>query len=117
LLQFNVTAAIKVAPRYVAGGVIAAVTAALQEAFSFSKRNFAQPVSAAEVMLTIQSVDGVVASDLSQLYGSDDPAGPSQIEPAAYLLAQPAHWDGSKIVPAQLLLINNAGIEITELKT
>ena len=117
LLQFNVTAAIKIAPRYVAGDVIAAVTAALEEAFSFPKRDFAQPVSAAEVMLTMQNVDGVVASDLSQLYGSDDPAGPSQIEPAAYLLAQPAHWDGSQIVPAQLLLINNAGIQITELKT
>jgi len=68
-------------------------------------------------MLTIQNVDGVVASDLSQLYGSDDPTGPLQIEPKPYLLAQPAHWDGNKIVPAQLLLINNAGIEITELKT
>jgi predicted phage baseplate assembly protein len=117
LLQFNVTATVKVAPRYVADDVIAAVTAALQQTFSFLKRNFAQPVSAAEVMLTIQNVVGVIASDLSRLYKSDDPEGPSQIEPAAYLLAEPAHWDGSKIVPAELLLINSAGIAITELKT
>ncbi len=117
LLQFNVAAAIKVDPRHKADDVIAAVVAALQETFSFSHRNFAQPVSAAEVMLTIQNVDGVVASNLFQLYRSDDTAGPMQIEPAPYLLAAPAHWDGAKIVPAQLLLINTAGITVTELKS
>src|SRR6202035_4848996 len=76
LLQFNLTAALKIAPRYAALDVIASVTSALKNTFSFANRNFAQPVSAAEIMLTIQNVEGVIASDLSQLYLSDDPAGP-----------------------------------------
>ena len=115
LLQFNLTAALKIAPRYAASDVIASVISALKNTFSFANRNFAQPVSAAEIMLTIQNVEGVIASDLSQLYLSDDPAGPLQTEPAPFLLARSVYWNGNDIVLAQLLLINGAGIFLKEL--
>ena len=41
---------------------------ALIEGFSFDKRDFGQPVTGAEVVQVIHSIDGVVAVDLNELY-------------------------------------------------
>ena len=72
-------------------------------------------VTAAEVVTLIQSVAGVVATDLNQLYLTTDPAGPSQIEPVPFLPAAPAHWEAGTIKPAQLLLLNPLGATLTEM--
>jgi hypothetical protein len=60
-------ATVLVDPRFVIGDVVAAVEGALLDTFSFAKRDFAQPVTGAEVVTVIQSVDGVVATNLESL--------------------------------------------------
>lgn len=116
LLLFNLTASVQVdAPRYVVDDVLAAVTTTLQSAFSFSNRAFAQPVTAAEVVTAIQQVPGVIATDLTQLYFSADPNGPTQTEPPPLLPSAPASWQNGAFQPAQLLLINVFGLTVTQL--
>ena len=115
-LTFNLSASVLIdTPRYLPADVLEAVASAFAAAFSFENRSFAQAVSAAEIVTLIQSVPGVIASDLNKLYLTTDPAGPSQIEPPPFLPAAPARWDGGVIQPAQLLLLNPLGAEFTEM--
>jgi predicted phage baseplate assembly protein len=115
LVLFNLTAALLIDPAYEADVVQRAVTTALTAAFSFGARAFAQSVSAAEVFATIQAVPGVIAVTLTQLYVSTDPGGPSQPEPPPLLAALTARLASGTLVPAQLLLINPAGLTLTEM--
>jgi hypothetical protein len=115
LLVFNLTASILIdQPTYQADVVMAQVGAALASALSFPNRAFAQSVTAAEIITLIQSVAGVIASNLRQLYLTNDPGGPSQTEPPPFLTAQPARWQGGAILPAQLLLLNPLGVSLHE---
>jgi hypothetical protein len=114
-LVFNLTASILVDPLYQASDVLPAVAVALQDAFSFTNRTFAQAVSAAEVMTMVQSVPGVVATDLTQLYFTGDHSGPGQTEPPPFLASFPARWDWGFPLLAQLLLINPLGVVLTEM--
>jgi predicted phage baseplate assembly protein len=112
-LLFNVTARIVVDSHYDQSAVLDAVNAAIVDAYSFTHRDFGQTVTAAEVVTTIQSTAGVVATDLVQLYRMDDATGPMQTAPNEFLSADRAHFAGDAIVPAQLLLVNRAGITTT----
>jgi hypothetical protein len=60
-------------------------------------------------------VPGVRACLLSQLYLSNDPSGPSQKEPPPFLPASPARWEAGAVQPAQLLLLNPAGVTLKEM--
>jgi predicted phage baseplate assembly protein len=139
-LFFNVRAQLLVdAPRFDKAAVFAAAEAALKEAFSFDRRAFAQPVTAAEVETTIQKVPGVIAVDLRELfvYGNirPMPIGMVQTVPEV-LVSLPARWAPAirplvlligparprsrqpapnRLLPAQLLLINPAGITLEEM--
>jgi uncharacterized phage protein gp47/JayE len=115
-LAFNLTAALLVDKvNHTLAGVTAAVTSALRAAFSFSARSFAEAVTEAEIVTLIQSVPGVRACTLSQLYLTSDANGPSQKEPPAFLAASPARWESGAIRPAQLLLLNHAGVTLKEM--
>ena len=117
-LTFNLSASVLVdQPRYVAETVIAQVAAALTEAFSFENRTFAQAVTAAEILTLIQSVPGVIATNLTNLYFTTDSTGPSQPEAPAFLPATPARFQGGAIQPAQLLLLNPLGVTLTEISS
>jgi hypothetical protein len=110
-----VTAAILVdQPRYEPGAVHDQVVVALTAAFSFGRRSFAQAVTAAEIMTLIQSVPGVLATTVSKLYLSTDSEGPRQTEPPGFLTAAPARWKNGAIEPAQLLLLNRLGANVTD---
>jgi predicted phage baseplate assembly protein len=61
---FNVVAALVVDEAYLFDEVSLDVQEALIDTFSFERRTFGQAVSAAEVITTIQDVEGVVAVDL-----------------------------------------------------
>ncbi len=111
---FNLKAALAVDARYVAADVLAGVQSALITAFSFDQRDFAQPVTAAEIVTVIQGVSGVIASDLNQLYRIDDPTGPQQQKPSPVLIAEPTRWQDGQILLAQLLLLNPAGVNLSE---
>jgi predicted phage baseplate assembly protein len=115
-LTFNLSASILVdQPRYVAEKVIAQVSTELATAFSFENRAFAQAVTAAEILALIQSVPGVIATTLTNLYFTTDSSGPFQSEAPAFLPSTPAHWQGGVIRPAQLLLLNPLGVILTEI--
>ncbi len=109
---FDLQARIVRDARYRWADVEAGVRLALQAAFAFSARTFAQPVTAAEVISVIQRAAGVVAADLEQLYRLDGLPGPSTIIEAAQV-----HWEAQEEAPqpAELLLINPFGIGLEEM--
>jgi predicted phage baseplate assembly protein len=117
-LFFDIEAQVLVdQPRYVAADVFAAVTAALESAFSFDARSFAQPVTASEVTAVIQSVPGVIASDLTGLFLITVPEGAARFEGLSPILcASPARLSGGSLLPAELLLVNPAGIALLEMQ-
>jgi predicted phage baseplate assembly protein len=112
-LYFKLTARIIVDPHYDSAQVVTAVRAALTDAFSFDKREFGQAVTAAAVISTIQQAAGVVATDLNQLYRSDDDQGPQQTEPAQLLIAERAKLVHGGIQPGQLLLLSPLGASLS----
>jgi Bacterial Ig-like domain/Baseplate J-like protein len=65
---FDLEAEVRIDLRYVAANVLDAVRAAILAKFSFQRRGFGQPVSAAEVVTVIQGVPGVISVDLNVLY-------------------------------------------------
>ncbi|NEP19054.1 MAG: putative baseplate assembly protein, partial [Leptolyngbya sp. SIO4C1] len=109
-LLFNVEAKIRLDARYLVEKAEAEINQLLQTQFAFINRSFGQPVTAAEVITAIQSVAGVIAVDLDALYRLGTSKRLSQT-----LLAETARWNAqtSEVEPAQLLLINPAGIQIS----
>lgn len=99
---FRITARLRIDARFEVESVQATVKAQLYEAFSFERRQFAQVVSAAEVVTLIQSVEGIVSVDLEALYRFG--ATP---QPQTYLEALPARWKATQeaVLPAELLLL------------
>jgi hypothetical protein len=110
-LPFNMAAKVLVDPRRTVATVLADVEVALNAAFAFDQRSFGQAVTAAEVVTVIQKVQGVIATDLDRLYRVIDPPGLQQV-----LLSATARRQDNDIEPAQLLLLNPAGITLVEMK-
>lgn len=108
-VAFNVDADVIIDARYDAATVLARVEAALRSGFAFARREFAQAVSAAEVITAIQKTEGVVAADLNKLSTGGD-------ELNQILIAASAHEENNNIEPAELLLVNPIGIEVREVK-
>jgi hypothetical protein len=116
---FDLEAAVRVDPAYFADDVRDAARRAVLAAFAFEPRSFGQPVTAAEVVQVIQAVPGVVATYLGALYPLEDDIevkiaeGADQpLEPV--LLARPAELVEGEFKGAELLLVNPAGVTITE---
>jgi predicted phage baseplate assembly protein len=113
---FSCKARIAVDPRHVAADVLAAVSTALLAGFSFDARDLGQSVTAAEVVTLIHSVAGVLAVDLDELLPYTDDPVPA--DPAATAVpAFGARWDSAQraALPAELLLINPAGVVLKEM--
>jgi hypothetical protein len=73
--RFHLAARVRVNPAYEKDAVLAAVEKHLRDTFSFRLRSFGQRVALSEVYAALQSVEGVDAADVNQLYRSDEPAG------------------------------------------
>lgn len=111
---FNVEARILVDPRYLPEQVLAAVGYKLKQAFMFDKRQFDRGVTSAEIIAAIQSIEGAVAVDLDALYR----VGESRqlVDDLTVLTARYVSDDQTsdrKLVPAQLLLLNHLGIQLS----
>lgn len=120
LLSFGVKATVYHDDRYVDEEIQAEVEDALVEAFSFDQRVFGQPVTAAEIIGVIHQVEGVVAVDLDRLTLAGGvqkrPRTPWQrrrIRSASVLPALIARRVNGAFLAAQLLLIDESGIELT----
>jgi hypothetical protein len=122
--QFKLKARIIVDSAYVADTVLEEAKAALESAFAFDQREFGQPVTSAEVINTIQQIEGVTYVDLDKLYLTDpeylddEKLGPDQAGPAAVLPSNRAQWTETKgFKKARLLLIDPDGIDLEEMKS
>jgi hypothetical protein len=114
-MYFNVAATVLIDERHDSAKVLAAVRAAVLDTFSFARRSFGQPVTAAEVVTVIQGVDGVVATDLDGLALAQESTDPKQPIPLEQVLtAETARREAGEFFPAQMLLVNPALIAITE---
>ncbi len=114
-LLFRITAKVKVdVPRFDKAKVHAAINDALDSAFAFEAREFAQPVSQSEVLAIIQNVAGVIAVDLDELYQSSpvpDPLPPKLGD----LTARIARRENGAVEPAQLLTLEPGGLELKDM--
>ena len=97
LLNFDVKGSVQFDSRYASLEVENKIQQALVAKFSFEKRAFGQPVTAAELLTVIHQIPGVIAVLL------DAPA---------VLPALTARRETGEILPAQLLLINETGIHL-----
>jgi len=90
--------------------VKATVFQTLTDTFSFEQRDFGQDVTPAEVIATIQGVEGVVFTDLETL-NNKDPFAKEHFR----IVSEIARVQGGNILPAQLLVINEKDITITQI--
>ena len=116
---FNLTASVLIDPAYTWENLESAIRDALIDAFSFAKRDFGQSASGAEVMAVIHGIKGITAVDLDELYRLDESGGRVGESLAPVLRAQLARAgsDEEGILPAELLLINEGGIALTEMES
>jgi len=116
LTYFNLSAKIQVDPQYPVEVILSDVEKVLLDTFSFEKRIFGQDVTAAEVVTVIQKVAGVIATDLDKLYLATDEEGAERTRQETILTAEIARVENSTVLPAQLLIINPAGITLENLE-
>ena len=113
--------------------VVAAVAEALRAAFGAPVRRFADPVTAAAVLVVVRGVPGVAACTMPLLYRlptdapvlrrrgvagvffpPPPPPPPPPPVPRDVLAAQPGRWNGGPR-PAQLLALADDGVTIGEM--
>ncbi len=114
-LTFSLEAQILVDQHYQYEDVSRQVENALLEAFSFELRDFGQPVTAAEIVMIIQAVEGVIAADLNKL-AKDADSDQSTAKPAMILTAHTARLVDGYIQMAELLLLNPAGVALKKME-
>ncbi|MEZ4734064.1 MAG: putative baseplate assembly protein [Caldilineaceae bacterium] len=119
---FDVAAKVLIDPTYRWADVKAAIERTLNDHFSFAARTFGQPVTSAEMINIIHEVAGVVAVDLDKLYQVDESGQPVAPLLSNVLSAQrarpnptPTSANPARFLPAELLLINSAGITLVEM--
>ena len=118
---FDLEAGVRVDPAYAGQMVLDSVRHALLDAYTFRRRSFGQPVTAAEVVRIAQAVPGVVAVYLRSLYLLADDIEAKIAKRARrpleqVLVPRPAERVGKKLVGAELLLVSPAGATIRERK-
>ncbi|WP_079049361.1 putative baseplate assembly protein [Streptomyces torulosus] len=107
-LPFTLAVAILPAPDRDPDTVSSAVEHALAQLYAFERRDFAQPVTAAEAIATAQRVPGVVAANLTQLRLTDGSVAGTPLLPA-----RGAHFDAAgTAVPAELLVLKELTVEV-----
>jgi predicted phage baseplate assembly protein len=112
---FRLKAGVAVDPSYITEKVLAAVKSVLQQAYGFEQRRFGQPVHESEVLATMQGVEGVKAVFLERLHlRGSTPERESLLPARRARREQPAAGQQGKIRPAQLLLLDVKGIDLTE---
>jgi predicted phage baseplate assembly protein len=110
---FAINARLRSDPARDAAAVRAAAQSALEAGFGFAARDFAAPVTGAQVLAVLQAVPGVVAADLRALDPVEARSGGSAGH-SALLRAEPARSDLVGVLqPAELLLVSPAHIALT----
>ena len=115
---FRLEAKVAIDSRYVVDDVLAAVSAALLAGFGFEARGLGQSVTSAEVIALVHTVAGVVAVDLDVLEPFTD-TPPLTEATATAVPAFGARRDAASgtLLPAELVQISPAGIDLKEMPT
>ena len=108
-ITFKLEANVFVRPEYEATPVLAAVTAALRDRFSFERRAFGQSVAQSDVVATIQRVAGVEAVDMISLYLTGKTPVVNALLPALR-----ARIDNNAVHAAQLLTVAPDGVKVNQ---
>ena len=111
-LSFRVKARLLIDPDYLPDKVVKAAKSALKEAYQFSERLFGQSVSRGEILALLQGVARVKAAFLDALYLTGEEEDLSDL-----LTARRARWVGTQVQPAELLLIDTAGISVEAIRS
>ncbi len=109
-LLFNLEAKLLLDPRYQAEMIKEKVRAALNSTFTFERRQFGQAVTASKVVEIIQNIEGIIAVDLDALYQA---RRSKALEESLMALQARSDPQTDQVHPAQLLLLNPAGIKLT----
>lgn len=112
--NFRLGIRVKVDPAFASGTVLAAVETALRSHFSFDARALGQPVQQSEVVAVAQAVPGVIAVDLSRLYGGTQPLAQATVSLQLRLLAARMRVDGGTARAAELLTLHPGPLDQLE---
>ena len=104
-LPFRLAAKLLIDPHHRPERVFADAAAALAQAFSFEAQELAGDLDASTVIDVLQGVPGVLAVDLDAMYLQGSPPGLQ-----SRLTARPARFENGRIRPAQLLVLDTAGV-------
>ncbi len=111
---FRLGLRVKVDPAYATATVLSAVEAALRAHFSFDARDLGQPVQQSDVIAVVQAVPGVIAVDLSRLYGGTQPVAQTLVSLQARLLASRMRVETGIARAAELLTLDPAPLDQLE---
>lgn len=114
-LLFGLAAKIRVNGGYDADKVLASARSALQQAFGFEARSYGQSLSGSELLAVLQAVAGIQWVDLDSLHLKDGTQVTVAAGPDGRLRARRARWQGTLILPAEMLLIDPAAVTLTEI--
>ncbi|NRR29680.1 putative baseplate assembly protein [Oxalobacteraceae bacterium] len=119
-LWCGLQAKVRVLADYESATVLARVRAALSAAFGFEPRQYGQALSGSEILAVMQGVTGVDWVDLDALFVRSSQGGPVAMAvagPDGRLHARRAHYEGTAVLAAELLLLDPADVQLTEIMT
>jgi predicted phage baseplate assembly protein len=102
---FRIAGNIMVDPTYIDDDVLDATKSRLRKAFSFTERNFGQPVMLSEVIAVIQEVAGVIAVDIDSLYRTDSSVA---LEPRLNTALPEKDSISGDLLGSEILLLDSA---------
>lgn len=101
-------------PDYDVKSVHAAVETALRTHYAFDTRSLGQPVHQSNVIAVAQVVPGVMAVDITRLYGGTQPPGQTVASNQVRLLASRMRVQGGVALPAELLTLHPGPLDQLE---
>jgi predicted phage baseplate assembly protein len=116
--RFTVSVEVLTEPAHRPEAVHEAVQEALRTGFRADRRSFGQPVTASEVLATVQAVAGVDAARLTELFVTRPapPASPVvEVIDALDARLAPEAGEPDRVLPAELLLVDEDRITVTEM--
>lgn len=103
--RFRIQARLLLDPHYHAEEVLGNARSALREAFSISRRDFGQDVTESAILGLLQSIDGVIAADMTEPYPGSDQNGDWSKQ---RLVAHLPRLDSGVIMPAEMWILDES---------
>jgi hypothetical protein len=107
---FHLTLNLVIDPAYIITDVVKAAKKAIKAAYVYAERDIGQAVTEAEIVLITQDIDGVIATEVTELYDDTETATWHGV-----IQSFGAHWDDATqdVIPGDLILLHPAGLTVT----